>query len=184
MPDYKNGMIYKLICNDISITENYIGSCCDYNKRKGNHEYDCYNINRPHYNQYKYRFIRENGGIDNWSMIIIKQFPCNSKRELECEETVQMDLLGGELNTYRPFTTEEERKQYTKEYNKEYNENNKDKFKEYKKEFYEKHKEEINEQRKQKFECECGGKYTIQNKARHFKSKTHINYINNSKVSS
>ena len=181
MPDYKNGMIYKLICNDISITENYIGSCCDYNKRKGNHECDCYNINRPHYNQYKYRFIRENGGIDNWSMIKVKEFPCNSKRELEFEERMQMDLLGGELNTKRTFITEEERKISVIQYKKKYRENNNEEIIEKERVYRELNKDKINKTRKQKFECKCGGKYTIQNKARHMKTKTHIN---NSKVSS
>ena len=177
MPDYSKGLIYKLISNDISITEKYIGSCCDYNERKGQHEKDCNNINRPHYNNYKYRFIREHGGIDNWSMIIIKEFPCNSKRELEYEETVQMDLIGGELNTYRPFTTEEERKEQKKKYYYENKEKNKERVRLY---YYE-NKEEIKERgrlyKNKKFECECGGKYTQSNKTQHIKSKKHINYI-------
>ena len=199
MPDYSKGLIYKLICNDNFITENYIGSCCDYKDRKKTHKSGCNNVNDKGYNNYKYKFIREHGGIDNWSMIIIKEFPCNSNRELECEERVQMDLLGGELNTYRPFVTEEERKESNnnrckeyrelnkdkiKEYHKEYKKNNKDKFKEYKKEYYEINKDKIYERRKQKFECECGGRYTLMGKSQHFKTKTHINYINNSKVSS
>jgi len=190
MPDYNNGLIYKLICNDISITEKYIGSCVDYNKRKDTHKSDCYNVKQKAYNTYKYKFIRENGGLDNWSMILIKYFPCNSRRELECEERVQMDLLGGELNTNTPFITDEEKKEYHKEYkekNKEeikererlYRENNKEKIKETKNQHYKLNKEKINGYKNQKFDCECSGKYTQASRARHFSSPKHINYINN-----
>jgi hypothetical protein len=229
MPDYSKALIYKLVCNDTYITENYIGSCCDYDERKRNHKSDCNNINGKKYNIYKYKFIRENGGFENWSMIIIKQFPCNSKSELVCEETVQMDLLGGELNTIRPFVTDEERQERNKEYIKEYNEKNKEErneynkqyreknkekikeldrlykeknkeqLKEYKKEYREKNKEEIKERERiyrennkekikeyknQKVECTCGGRYTNSSKSKHFKTKKHINHINNSKDTS
>ena len=173
MPDYSKGLIYKLICNDISITKKYIGSCCDYNPRKQKHEDDCYNMEIRAYNTYKYKFIREHGGIDNWSMIIVKEFPCNSDTELRIEERRQMDLLGGELNTNRPFITEEERKISVIQYQKK----NKDKVIGYKYKYTESNKEKIKEYKNKKFECKCGGKYTQSNKSMHFKSKKHINYI-------
>ena len=196
MPDYSKALIYKLVCNDTYITENYIGSCCDYDERKRNHKSDCNNINGKKYNIYKYKFIRENGGFENWSMIIIKQFPCNSKRELEKEERVQLELNGGELNTNRPFTTDEEKKEYSKqyylehqeernEYNKErikkYHQKHKEKKKEQMKEYREANKEQLNLKAKQKHDCVCGGRYTNSGKCQHFKTKTHINFINNSK---
>ena len=114
---YKKGFIYKLVCNDTSIKENYIGSCCNFNRRKAQHKLDCNNINSQGYNNYKYKFIREHGGFENWSMILIKEFPCNSKRELEKEERVQLELNGGKLNTNRPFITDEEKTERINEYN-------------------------------------------------------------------
>jgi len=113
---YKKGFIYKLVCNDTDVVENYIGSACCFSKRKGQHKSTCNNVNSKEYNQYKYQFIREHGGWENWSMIIVKDFPCNSKRELECEERNQMELLGGQLNKVkRPFVSEEEKINYMKE---------------------------------------------------------------------
>jgi hypothetical protein len=64
-----------------------------------------------------------------------------------------------------------------KEWSKEYYENNiehiKEYLKEYKKEYYENNKKKLNE----KINCECGGLYTYNNKARHFKSNKHLKYI-------
>lgn len=48
--------------------------------------------------------------------------------------------------------------EYNKKYNKKYYEQNKDYW-------------------KQHFNCECGGKYTVCNKPRHFASKKHINMM-------
>jgi hypothetical protein len=84
------------------------------------------------------------------------------------------------------------------EINKQYYENNKETITEYKKEYYEKNKETILEKvkkyqkkyrndnketitqkQKQKFKCGCGGKYTLQNKAGHLKTKRHQTYLQN-----
>lgn len=160
---YKNGLIYKLVCNDTSIKENYIGSCCNFYKRKNAHKTDCNNININAYNSYKYKFIREHGGFNNWSMIVIKEFPCNSKRELQTEERIQLEINGGELNSQRPVITNKEQKEYQNEYSKQY---------------YHEHKEEIKEKLNQKYDCACGGKYTYTHKARHLKTKKHTDYLN------
>ena len=60
---------------------------------------------------------------------------------------------------------------------KEYREANKDKKKEYLKEYYFDNKEKINIKRNQKIDCECGGKYARQHKARHFKSQKHQEFV-------
>lgn len=39
--------------------------------------------------------------------------------------------------------------------------------------------EETYQLRKQKVECECGGCYTLRHKAKHLKTKKHLDYINN-----
>ena len=46
----------------------------------------------------------------------------------------------------------------------------------------EEHIEKHHEYNRVKFNCECGGKFTRQNKARHLKCKKHINFILNTRL--
>lgn len=46
----------------------------------------------------------------------------------------------------------------------------------YLKEYRKKNKEIIAQKRNTKVNCECGGKYTLASKARHFRLMKHINY--------
>ena len=73
----------------------------------------------------------------------------------------------------------QDRKEYFLEKAKKYQEENREECKEKSKAHYEKNKERISEQRKVKILCHCGMTYTHCNKARHLKSKTHQNYLNN-----
>ena len=41
--------------------------------------YNCNTETRLHYNQYVYRFIRENGGWSNFEMILIERIRCDDK---------------------------------------------------------------------------------------------------------
>jgi hypothetical protein len=61
---------------------------------------------------------------------------------------------------------------YDKTWFKNYYESNKEKYKNH----YEENKAKLNE----KITCNCGGKYTYQNKAVHNKTQRHINYTNKS----
>jgi len=59
-----------------------------------------------------------------------------------------------------------------------YYQKNKEKLKDYQKDYKEKNRDKILENNNEKFNCECGGKYTRCHKARHERSKKHINYLN------
>ena len=102
MPNYNNSIVYKLCCKDVSVHEIYIGSTTDFTKRKSVHRHCCNNENSKQYNSHCYRFIRDNGGFDNWSMIQICVFDCENKRELETEERRYIELLGAKLNSNIP----------------------------------------------------------------------------------
>jgi hypothetical protein len=97
-------------------------------------------------------------------MIEVEKYPCKDKREAERREDEVMKELKASINTYKSFTTDEERKEYNKEYHKEYRETNKEyikeqknksikniviiiqkKIQEYKKDYYETNKEKIQE---------------------------------------
>ena len=153
--DYSKAFIYKLCCKDKSIDECYIGSSTNWVKRKYGHKNDCNNPNQKAYNQKKYVFIRDNGGWDNWEMILIHNYPCNDKRELEKEEERVRCKYHNNINSYRAYTTEEEKKKYridNVEQLKQYRIDNKDKIKENHKQYYNNNKDKILE----KIICECG----------------------------
>ena len=73
----------------------------------------------------------------------------------------------------------QDNKEYFLEKAKRYQEENREKCKEKSKAYHEANKEKISEKRNEKIECECGMTYTHSNRARHFKSQKHINYLNN-----
>ena len=187
MPDYSKGIIYKLCCKDPTIKDIYIGSTCNFTKRKYEHKQSCINSNNKEYNIYKNVFIRENGGWDNWDMIMIKEYPCENKRELVTEERKCIEEYNASLNKILPSRSKKELEEYKKEYriknkdyHKEYYIKNKDKLKDYR----EKNKEKISKRQKEyreknrdkifrKIKCECGSIITKHSLNRHLKSKKH-----------
>ena len=201
MPEYSNGCIYIIKSKDLNIKKVYIGSTCNFRRRKSEHKKNCNNSNDRHYNLNVYRFIRENKGWDEWQMTIVKNFKCNNKKELETEERKIILEYGFDncLNIQQPTRTvkqykmdnkeklTEQMKQYYQNHKeaisqhaKRYYQENKEQIKKYyqenkeiKKKYYEDNKERLN----QKFICECGGKYSTANKYNHIKTKKHLRYI-------
>jgi len=129
--DYLRNIIYKICCLDPNINDIYIGQTTEFINRKYAHKFNCLNETSKNYNLYVYKFIRENGGWDNWQMIQIEEFPCKNKREAAARETYYMKELKSTLNSRQSFTTEEERKEQIKENHKEWRKT--DKYKEYEK---------------------------------------------------
>ena len=171
MVNYQKSAIYKLCCKDASITDEYIGSTTNKNRRKQQHKENSngQNINKCNYPVYQ--FIRENGGFENWDMIILEEYPCESKIQLCQREREWIEKMKPTLNRKTPIITEEEklernrqsslsrsrtdeykekrkeyektekRKEYKKEYNKEYK-------KEYNKECYKEYYKQYYQQKK------------------------------------
>jgi hypothetical protein len=169
MPHYENACIYKIKHNEDYDDENiYIGSTCDIIKRRYQHKTRCNNENNPKYNLLVYQFIRDNGGWDNWIMVKIHDYNCNSKSELEIEERRVLDLLKPNLNKIIPTRSAKEwrednkqvlfekkkkyrdaNKEYIAERDKKYRENNKQVIAEKQKEYRENNKQIINEKKKE-----------------------------------
>jgi hypothetical protein len=158
MPDYSKTIIYKIVCKDINIKETYGGHTTHMIKRRQSHKYSCNNENDMHFNYYVYKFIREHGGWDNWDVIWQYDFPCKTKREAELEERSFIEKEQCQLNSYRPFVTEEERKKLDNENSRLYKIKNKDnpKYKESKKisdkKYREKNIDKIAENNKEYYE--------------------------------
>jgi hypothetical protein len=131
--DYSKCCIYN-IENESLV---YVGHTTNFNKRKGEHKSSCMNENVRAFNFKLYQMIRCNGGWDCFKMIEVEKYPCKGKREAEKRENEIMKELRANMNAYKSFSTEEEKKAYNeeyyktnKEYYKEYRENNKEKIKE------------------------------------------------------
>jgi len=155
--DYSKTIIYRIVCNDLSVKEVYVGHTTNFSSRKRGHKIDCCNENRKNHNSKIYKTIRENGGFDNWSMIEIEKFPCNDVNEATARERFWYERSNSSLNTYVPNRSEKERKKQYREENAEqlkekskiYYEENADKIKEYNKQYHEQNKEQINARRRE-----------------------------------
>jgi len=148
MPLYENSVIYKLVHKNDQDNENiYVGSTTNFRGRKLQHKVCCYNKNSEKYNRIQYKFIRENGGWDEWEMIAIETYPCENKRELEIRERFHIEKLKAKLNKNIPTRTPtehyEDNKERISERKKQYNQENRDKILEQKKEYYQKNRDEL-----------------------------------------
>ena len=124
--DYSKTIIYKLVCKDINITDIYIGHTTNFTKRKNQHKSNCNNPNSKNYNLFVYKFIRNNGGWENFNMIEIEKYNCNDKLEACKRERHWIEELKSILNKYIPSRTSEEYRKDNKENKKIYDDNNKD----------------------------------------------------------
>jgi hypothetical protein len=145
--DYGNTVIYKIVCNDLQIKSVYVGHTTNFRQRKSGHKSKCNNENGNSYNSNKYKFIRENGGWKNWSMVEVCKYPCTDKREAEAEERRHYENLNADLNTYRPIISDIEKKKYDNQKSKEYRIKNSEKFKQYNKEYHIKNEDKIKQQK-------------------------------------
>ena len=160
--------IYKICCDDLP-EFGYVGSTKSFRHRKYSHKQNCINEKANGYNRKLYKTIRENGGWENWRMVILEECGQITFTQARIKEEQHRVTLNATLNMQRCHLTEEERIECKKEYNKEYRENNKEQIKEYNKEYRENNKEQIN----QRITCECGKEYTFKDKARHEQSRMH-----------
>jgi hypothetical protein len=164
--------IYKICCDDLPFFV-YVGSTKSFRQRKRSHKSNCNNDNSEKHNFKLYQTIRENGDWENWRMVLIEECGEISLTQVRIKEEEHRVKLNAILNSQRCHTTEEEKKERQKEYYENNIEHIKERNKEYGKEYRENNKEKFTE----KINCECGGKYTYKDKARHFKTKIHLKYI-------
>ena len=156
MVNYKNSIIYKLCCKNPEITDIYIGSTTNFTRRKHTHKSKCNNINSKNYNYNVYKFIRENGGWNNWDMVLIEEYSCNNKLELHKKERDILEQLGATLNSRVPNRNKKQYYENNKEQIKEKNKKHKEQIKEYMKEYQKTDK--YKEYQKEKIECKICGK--------------------------
>jgi len=165
----QNYWVYKLYkegCEDF-----YIGSTKHIIQRKQEHKSICNNKNAPNHNLKVYEYIRNNGGFDEWSFEIMEHIRNSiNAKELRDVEKKYIKELKPSLNmvvpnrTIREWHADNKQKVYLQR--KQYRENNKELIKQQKKEARQKY-----------IMCECGRSIKQATKARHLRSKIHMDNI-------
>lgn len=203
MADYTKGKIYRLVCNTTG--NQYIGSTTQsLSQRLGGHH--------ANYKQFlegkitkqisSFSILSEN----NFEMILIEEFPCENKNQLERRERHFIETMKC-VNKLKPAPTKEEllmcyqnhyqenKEKILKYQQKHYQENkekiqerkqkyrydNKEKLKEYThkygQEYYNENKVKIKEKASALTICECGGQYQHMYRTKHFKTFKHMTWV-------
>ena len=165
MPDYSKTIIYKICCKDTSINDIYIGSTCNFARRKAQHKSRC-NTERSNFNVYQ--FIREHGGWDNWDMIMIHEASVENKLQKGKLEREFIEQMKPTLNILIPTRTK-----------KEWCEDNKENIAKYLKGYNEDNKEIISIKNTEKVTCECGAIVSRINLSTHKKTAKHTKLLQN-----
>jgi len=185
--DYSNTVVYLLHSNDPLIKDKYIGYSKDFPARKSNHKSDCNNVKSPDYNTPVYKFIRENGGFDNWDFEILERANLEDKKEAKTLERYYIETLKPSLNKNLTGQTPEERAEYDRVYHRIRRKKMKDD-PEYRKKKYEANKKRSEDPelkkkdaatKKEQITCICGAIHRRDGKSQHLKTETHKEYLKN-----
>jgi hypothetical protein len=172
MVNYNNGKIYKIEAINGDEGDIYIGSTTKkhLSQRLSAHKYTYKQWKMGKYGETSCFKLFDKYGIDNCRILLIKMFSCTNNDELTAEEgsLIRSTLC---INKRIPCRLQKEQKLI-------YNSINKDKIKDNKAKYYIENKEKISEKGKIKFTCECGTISRSSDKAKHNKSKKHIEYLN------
>lgn len=138
---YKNGKIYRLV-NSVD-DEFYVGSTCvSLAKRLYRHK----TCAKSAPNRTVYQHLNTIG-FENVKIVLIEEYPCNNKMELERKEREHIEALKPTLNAVIPTRTDQEYRQANKEILREkrviWEEKNKENTKEYMINYYKKNSEQI-----------------------------------------
>lgn len=141
-------MIKKDAINDDMI---YIGSTEDIKDRMRHHKIRCNNIKHSKYNYKVYKYIRDNGGWDEWKYEIIDEVEVALREDAgiyEGEYIIKYNAIK-KLNVGVAGRCLNKSK---KQYHKEWREQNKDDIKQKKKEKYQQNKEILSQKLKQYYQ--------------------------------
>ena len=168
--NYSKTHFYKLVCKDTNITDCYVGHTTEWTKRKSEHKLRCCNPNHKKHHYKVYQCMRENGGWENWEMILIDTLKCENNLQARAKEREFTEQIKPTLNMWKPLQTEEEKTSYFKEYYVKNKEQKLLKNKEYRDNIPEGHYKRFNAV---PITCSCGATINKGNISRHNQSKKH-----------
>jgi hypothetical protein len=96
--DYSKCVIYKLVSYDTTLIDCYVGHTTNFKERKRTHKNAYFNENHPNHFCPVYGFMKEHGGWENFVMLQMEEFPCETKREAELREEFWRKELNATLN--------------------------------------------------------------------------------------
>jgi hypothetical protein len=107
---------YKFVCKNPDILFSYVGHTVSFRGRKSSHKSSCNNLQHKDHNSPVYVFMRENGGFENWNMIVIHTQICKDKRDAERIENELMEQQQFKLNARKAFVAETKQEYYAEYY--------------------------------------------------------------------
>lgn len=97
-PNFQNGAIYKIYCKDETITDYFIGRTTNLKATIATLRGRCNNPNNASYHRKYCEFIRNNGGVNNWSVCILQEYPTDNVHSLVRETQRLLLILKPSLN--------------------------------------------------------------------------------------
>ena len=167
--NYANTSIYRICSNDPAITEVYIGSTTNLRARRQQHKTTCNSPKNTAHNLPKYVFIREHGGFETWSVVLVESFPCANSEEARQRERYWVEHYAAVLNARRPHISANEKSEYYIE--------NKNSITEKKRAKYQANKDNIKEKKRAGYQANkaVAAEYYVANKE-HIKEYTRARY--------
>ena len=155
-------IVFKIVCDDLDVKFNYVGSTKNFTRRKHEHKY---NSKKEKYGHQKlYQIINEHGGWYRWTMVKIENITCDSTLDARTRERYWYEKLNADMNMRMTFISSEEAKKIASEWGKEY---------------YLDYKETIASHKSEKIHCDaCDCYHSRGNKSSHNKGKKHLANIN------
>jgi hypothetical protein len=142
-------IFYKIVCNDENIKETFIGyTTLPLESMWRSHENKCNNVERKEYHRKLYEVVRANGGLINWSIVVLEICYFNVEAEARRKKREWTERTPHNVNMRRPITTDEERKEEIRKAHREYYIGNKVAFLEYNKKYHIDNRETILEKQK------------------------------------
>lgn len=172
MSDYSKGKIYRIVSDKSDAV--YIGSTVKTLETR-------FGLHKSHFKKGTYCASAELLKLGDARIELIRDFPCNTERELAKAEDDEMIACCKVVNCKRASRTKAEWREDNKaeiaEQKKTYYQDNKAEIAEQRKTYREANRQQINEKASKKYDCPCGSSVRTDVKARHLKTARHQAFI-------
>ena len=172
---YQNGKIYKIV--DVGYNKCYIGSTCEaLSQRMARHRKDYRRFQRQQRNYVSIFDLFDEYGVENCKIELIEECDCNNVYELRRQEGQHIQTTEC-LNKIVAGRTRKDRYEENKDAYLAQCKAYRDTHKEERQRYYKAYREENRERIYKITNCDCGGTYTHDHKARHFRTARHQKYV-------